>query len=145
MKKMELMLVDDEERFRVTMEKLAARKGFGMVTAGSGMEALEKLNHHRVHVVVLDVCMPGMDGIATLHEIKRRHPRVEVIMITGHATFETAVDGLRAGATDFLIKPVDIDDLLAKAEEAFVKRQALGKKTIFHAPKTDTTDKGERP
>ncbi|MBI9085790.1 MAG: response regulator [Desulfobacterales bacterium] len=128
MGEMKLMLVDDEKRFLVTMEKLATRKGFRVETAGSGMEALEKLKSHRIHVVVLDACMPGMDGIATLREIKRRHPLVEVIMLTGHATVEAAIDGLKSGATDFLIKPVDIDDLLVKAEEAFLKRQALDKK-----------------
>lgn len=128
MQEMNLMLVDDEERFLATTEKLLARKGYSVVTATSGVEALEKLRSHAIHVVILDVRMPGMDGIATLREIKRQHPLVEVIMLTGHATVEAAIDGLKSGATDFLMKPVDLDDLLAKAEEAFVKRRALDEK-----------------
>ena len=128
MEEMRLMLVDDEKRFLVTTKKLLARKGINVVTAGSGMEALEKLRCHAVHVVVLDVCMPAMGGIALLREIKRQYPTVEVLMLTGHATVEATMDGLKSGAADFLIKPVDIDDLLIKAQEAFIKGQALNNK-----------------
>ncbi len=78
--------------------------------------------------MVLDVKMPGMDGNETLKEIKRRFPLVEVIMLTGHATVESAIDGLKCGATDYLMKPTDIDDLIAKVKEAFRKRQLLEEK-----------------
>jgi DNA-binding NtrC family response regulator len=128
MEKMKLMLVDDEERFLSTTEKLLSRKGFSVETAGGGAEALEKLEKGTFHVVVLDVKMPEMDGIETLKQIKQRFPLVEVIMLTGHATVESAVDGLKSGATDYLMKPTDIDDLVAKAEEAFEKRQRLEEK-----------------
>ena len=128
MEKMKLMLVDDEERFLTTTQKLLAKKGHDVLTATSGMEALEILKQKNMHVVVLDVKMPGMDGIETLKEIKRRFPLVEVIMLTGHATVESAVDGLKSGATDYLMKPTEIDDLLQKAEAAFAKRQELEEK-----------------
>ena len=128
MEKMKLMLVDDEERFLTTTEKLLTRKGISVQTAGGGAEALEKLKKGTVHVVVLDVKMPGMDGIETLQQIKRQFPLVEVIMLTGHATVESAIDGLKSGATDYLMKPTDIDDLVAKAEEAFDKRQRVEEK-----------------
>ena len=125
MEAMKLMLVDDEERFLVTTQKLLIKKGFDVVTAASGAEALEKLNQKYIHVVILDVKMPGMDGNETLKEIKRRFPLVEVIMLTGHATVESAIDGLKSGATDYLMKPAEIDDLIAKAREAFQKRLLL--------------------
>jgi DNA-binding NtrC family response regulator len=125
MEKMKLMLVDDEERFLQTTSKLISRKGYQVITAASGAEAIEKLLTENVHVVVLDVKMPGMDGIETLKAIKSRFPMVEVIMLTGHATVETAVEGLKSGATDYLMKPTDIGELLQKAEEAFAKRQVL--------------------
>ena len=128
MEKMKMMLVDDEERFLVTTSKLLSKKGYEVLTALSGAEALETIKTKRVHVVILDVKMPGMDGIATLKEIKRQFPMIEVIMLTGHATVESAIDGLKSGATDYLMKPADIQDIIAKAEEAFSKRQGLEEK-----------------
>lgn len=125
MTEMQMMLVDDEERFLSTTRKLLARKGYNVETAESGSEALEKLAAQNIHVVILDVKMPGMDGIETLRAIKRRFPLVEVIMLTGHATVESAVDGLKAGATDYLMKPAEIDDLILKAEEAFDRRKKI--------------------
>ncbi len=128
MEEMKMMLVDDEERFLSTTQKLLAKKGYDVLTATSGSEALEKLRMHSIHVVILDVKMPGMDGIATLKRIKTEFPLVEVIMLTGHATVESAVDGLKSGATDYLMKPTDVGDLLEKAKEAFEKRQRLEEK-----------------
>ena len=123
MEKMKLMLVDDEEGFLVTTQKLLQRKGIDVTTAKSGADALEILAREEIHVVILDVKMPGMDGVATLKAIKSRNPRVEVIMFTGHASVESAVDGLMSGATDYLTKPYDINELVAKAEEAYARRR----------------------
>jgi len=81
-----------------------------------------------VPVVILDVKMPGMDGNATLVEVKRQFPMTEVIMLTGHATVESAIDGLKSGASDYLMKPPDVKDLIAKAEEAFSRRQGVEEK-----------------
>jgi DNA-binding NtrC family response regulator len=128
MKKMRMMLVDDEERFLSTTQKLLTKKGYDVVTASSGTEALEIIRVQNIHVVILDVKMPGMDGNATLKEIKRQVPLVEVIMLTGHATMESAIDGLKSGAFDYLMKPVDIDIIIQKAEEAFEKRQGQEEK-----------------
>jgi len=128
MDKMKLMLVDDEERLLSSIAKLLSKKGIEVVTATSGAEAIEKLKHQNIHVVILDVKMPGMDGNETLVEIKRLFPMVEVIMLTGHATVESAVDGLKFGATDYLMKPIGIDELIQKAEEAFEKRVRLEEK-----------------
>lgn len=128
MEKMKMMLVDDEERFLATTKKLLSRKGYDVITANSGSEALKELASSNIQVVILDVKMPGMDGIETLKAIKKRFPLVEVIMLTGHGTVESAVDGLKAGATDYLMKPTDVNDLINKAEEAFEKRQRLEEK-----------------
>jgi DNA-binding NtrC family response regulator len=128
MEQMRMMLVDDEERFLSTTKKLLMRKGYDVITASNGSEALEALAIQTIHVVILDVKMPGMDGITTLKEIKRRFPLVEVIMLTGHATVESAIDGLKSGATDYLMKPADVDELVGKAEEAFSKRKTLEEK-----------------
>jgi len=128
MEAMKIMLVDDEERFLSTTQKLLIKKGIDVVSATSGAEALEMLRQMHIHVVILDVKMPGMDGNETLMKIKRQFPLVEVIMLTGHATVESAIDGLKSGATDYLIKPTEVDDLIAKAREAFQKRQLVEEK-----------------
>lgn len=128
MVKMRIMLVDDEERFLQTTQKLLAKHGYDAITAASGTECLEKLAKELVHVVILDVKMPGMDGVETLKRIKQKFPLTEVIMLTGHATTESAVEGMKSGATDYLVKPADIDVLIAKADEAFKRRLDLESK-----------------
>ncbi|WP_419663562.1 two component system response regulator [Desulfosarcina variabilis str. Montpellier] len=128
MEQLKMMLVDDEERFLSTTRKLLEKKGFEVQTASSGGEALEMLRTSPVHVVVLDVKMPGMDGVATLREIKRQFPMVEVIMLTGHATVESAIDGLKSGAVDYLMKPADIEEIIEKATQAFNRRTDIEEK-----------------
>lgn len=128
MKELKILIVDDEERFLSTTEKLLLKNGYEALTAQNGKEALEILGRHTVHVVILDVKMPIMDGIETLREIKKQFPLVEVIMLTGHASVESAVDGLKSGATDYLMKPTDIKELIQKAEEAFEKRKLMEEK-----------------
>ncbi|MCP4719420.1 MAG: response regulator [Desulfobacteraceae bacterium] len=128
MAKMRIMLVDDEERYLQTTKKLIEKKGHEVLTAQSGKEALEKLKLENVHVVILDVKMPGMDGNQALKAIKTLYPLVEVIMLTGHATVDSAIDGLKSGACDYLLKPADIDEIMEKALEAFAKRQRLEEK-----------------
>ena len=128
MQSMRLMLVDDETRFLQTTKKLLEKKGFEILTAESGMEALKILAEKTVDVVILDVKMPQMDGLETLKNIKRDFPLTEVIMLTGHGTVDSAVEGMKSGATDFINKPADIDDLLSKAQEAYEKRLRLEEK-----------------
>jgi DNA-binding NtrC family response regulator len=82
----------------------------------------------KIHVVILDMKMPEMDGIETLKEIKVRSPLTEVIILTGHGTVETAVSGLKSGAFDYLAKPIDVDDLISKAREAFDRRRQAEEK-----------------
>jgi DNA-binding NtrC family response regulator len=101
-----VLLVDDEAPFIETLAKRLAKRELTIVTAFSGAEALQKLDSESgIDVVVLDVKMPGMDGIETLKAIKNIHPLVEVIMLTGHATVESAIEGMKLGALDYLMKP----------------------------------------
>ena len=118
-----LLLVDDEERFLSTTKILLAKRGIEAFTALSGPEALRVMEERRIDVVVLDVKMPAMDGLETLRKIKQRYPLVEVIMLTGHASVESAVDGLKHGAFDYLMKPCDIPLLLVKVGEAFARKR----------------------
>ncbi len=119
-----VMLVDDEEPFVETMTKRLTKKGFNVAGVFSGHEALDKLASNRmIDVVILDVKMPGMDGIGALQEIKKRFPLVEVIMLTGHATVESAIEGMRLGAFDYLMKPCEMDQLLSKIGEAKDKKR----------------------
>lgn len=114
-----ILLVDDEAPFVETMVKRLSRRDFDLLEAYSGQEALDAMeNDPRVDVVILDVKMPGMDGIETLKEIKSRYPLVEVIMLTAHATVETAIDGMKLGAFDYLMKPAEMDQLVEKVKKA---------------------------
>lgn len=120
-----IMLVDDEVPFVETMTKRLDKRGLRVISAHSGQEALDFLGEERgIDVIILDVKMPGMDGIETLKEIKIRHPLKEVIMLTGHATVETAIEGMKLGAFDYLMKPCDIDTLVSKVNEAARKKQS---------------------
>lgn len=118
-----IMLVDDEVPFVETMTRRLNKRGLSVITANSGDEALVQLGRHPgVEVIILDVKMPGMDGIETLREIKKRHPLKEVVMLTGHATVETAIEGMKLGAFDYLMKPCELDILLAKVKGAAKKK-----------------------
>lgn len=128
MEKMQIMLVDDEERFLSTTKALLLKNGYEILTASSGPNALDLLEQNSIHVVLLDVMMPGMDGISTLKEIRKHFPLVEVIMLIGHGDEESALEGLKCGAADYIMKPTSVGELVKKAEEAFEKRQRLEEK-----------------
>ena len=119
-----VMLVDDEVPFVETMAKRLKKRDLQVIFATSGQEALDKLDINRnLDVVILDVKMPGMDGIDALKEIKKSQPLVEVIMLTGHATVETAIEGMKIGAYDYLMKPCEIEKLMEKVEEATKRKR----------------------
>ncbi|MDY6878790.1 MAG: response regulator [Desulfatiglans sp.] len=119
-----VLLVDDEVPFVETMTKRLTKRNLRVIMAFSGQEALEKLTKNRnLDVVILDVKMPGMDGIETLSEIKKSYPLTEVIMLTGHATVESAIEGMKAGAFDYLMKPCDLEQLMVKVGEATKKKR----------------------
>jgi DNA-binding NtrC family response regulator len=119
-----IMLVDDEVPFIETLSKRLVKRDLNVSIATSGPEALEKLAADKnVDVVILDVKMPGMDGIETLKAIKSQYPLLEVVMLTGHATVDSAIDGMKLGALDYLMKPCDMEVLLAKVKEAAAKKR----------------------
>ncbi|WP_272701149.1 response regulator [Desulfovibrio sp. Fe33] len=117
------LLVDDEESFRNTLCKRLSRRGMTVEQAGSGEEALERLKTYQPDVILLDVKMPGMDGLTALHKIKEVDPLVEVVMLTGHASMEIAIRGMELGAFDYLMKPVEFEELLYKLEDASSRKK----------------------
>jgi DNA-binding NtrC family response regulator len=117
-----LLLVDDEESFVDILAERLRNRDFDVTTALNGEDALQKINEYDVDVAIIDVMMPGLSGIETLREIKRLKPLVEALMLTGHATVETAIEGMKLGAYDYLMKPCDMDQLLAKIGEAKDKK-----------------------
>jgi len=124
MKDGHILLVDDEQAFLETLTKRLSKRNLDIQIALSGEAALRLLeDNSQIEVVILDVKMPGMDGIETLKEIKRHHPLKEVIMLTGHATVESAIEGMKLGAFDYLLKPVKLEELLPKLAEAFEKKE----------------------
>lgn len=119
-----VLLVDDEQDFVETMAKRLMKRNINIAKAFTGEEALEYISvHPNTEVVILDVKMPGMDGREVLKEIKSHYPLIEVIMLTGHATVESGIEGMKLGAFDYLTKPCDIDHLIAKVDEAAVKKR----------------------
>ena len=126
-----VLLVDDEVPFVETMTKRLVKRELDVMSAHNGKEALILLSHHPgIEVVILDVKMPEMDGIETLKEIKKDYPLTEVIMLTGHATVESAIDGMKQGAFDYLMKPCDMDQLINKVKEAAAKKRQHEDKII---------------
>ena len=113
------------------MARRLNKRDINIATAFSGLEALDVLSEDSsIEVVVLDVKMPGMDGIETLSEIRKKFPLQEVIMLTGHATVETGIEGMKLGAFDYLMKPCDMDILMGKVKEASAKKRKHEEKII---------------
>jgi DNA-binding NtrC family response regulator len=126
-----VLLVDDEVPFVEAITKRLTKRKLAVTPAYDGQQALLTLQRDSgVEVVILDVKMPGMDGIETLRRIKAEHPLVEVIMLTGHATVESAIEGMKLGAFDYLMKPCDIDLLVSKVSEAAARKQAHEEKIM---------------
>lgn len=118
-----VLLVDDEAPFVEILSKRLSRKNISILSAPDGEAALETLKHnHDIDIVILDIKMPIKGGIETLQEIRSLYPQVEVIILTGHATVESAIQGMRLGAFDYLMKPCDMDELLARIAGAKAKK-----------------------
>jgi two-component system, OmpR family, response regulator len=117
-----ILIVDDEDDFRITLVKRLQKRQLNVFGAENGYKALDLMGKLIFDVVILDVKMPGMDGIETLQEIKKRHPLVEVILLTGHASIESGIEGMKLGAFDYVMKPVNIDDLLDMVRKAYDRK-----------------------
>jgi two-component system OmpR family response regulator len=123
MDKFRVLVVDDEDDFRNTLIKRLETRKVPVTGATGGDEALALLKDQDFDVVVLDVKMPGKDGIETLQEMKKLQPQIEIILLTGHASVEAGIQGMRLGAFDYLIKPTPLDELLDKMQQAFERKK----------------------
>ncbi len=122
--KTRVLLVDDEAEFVEQLSERLRLRDYDVSTCLSGEEAVEKLKKLNFDVVILDVSMPGIDGNETLRRIKPIKPLTEVIMLTGHATVESAIEGMKLGAFDYLMKPCETDELISKINSAHERKAA---------------------
>ena len=116
--KTRVLIVDDEEKFSGPLAERLALRDYDVTTSNSGEDAVAKVKQYNYDVIVLDVLMPGLSGIETLRAMKEIKPLTEIIMLTGHATVEAAVEGMKLGASDFLMKPCETEDLISKIQKA---------------------------
>jgi DNA-binding NtrC family response regulator len=141
--KCRVLLVDDERDYLEVLIRRLGKRNLAVDGVSSGEEALKYLKARPIDVAVLDVKMPGMDGLMVLREIKKFNPLIEVIMLTGHASLEVAVEGMRSGAFDYLIKPAEIDELLYKIQDAYRAKTIREEKiaTLERAKEQQGSDK----
>jgi DNA-binding NtrC family response regulator len=132
-----VLLVDDEETFVQTLAKRLTLRRFDVHTATCAERAFANLENRRIDVVVLDVKMPDLDGIEATKKIKASYPLVEVVLLTGHASMEASLEGLKIGAVDYLLKPVNIDELVYKIEDANRKKELQEEKIRRLAEQAD--------
>jgi len=120
-----ILLVDDEAEFLEALSERMRARGMDVATSASAREALETVEQGAFDAVVLDLMMPGMDGLEALRILKEKDPKLQVILLTGHATVEKGVEAMKRGAVDLLEKPADIDTLTQKIKEASAQRMLL--------------------
>lgn len=130
MKRAHILLVDDEVTFANNIAKLISKRGFEVKAVYNGESAVQALDENDFDVIILDLKMPGLDGLATLRIIKGKKPEVEVIILTGHGTMESGIDGIELGAFDFLMKPVRFDDLYEKIRQAYQRKLVLEENSL---------------
>ncbi len=130
MKGSKILLVDDEVVFTRNMARLLDNRGYRVTAVNSGDAAVKALEQEDFDVVVLDLKMPGMDGIMTLKEIKRLDLFTEILILTGHGSIDSALEAIKLGAYDFLTKPCDIDDLVGKIEGAWERKEESTRRDI---------------
>ncbi|MFH1725742.1 MAG: response regulator, partial [Elusimicrobiota bacterium] len=118
-----LLVIDDERGIRDLLSFELSSRGFRVAVAADGEEGVRKATEQAFDLVVTDLAMPKLDGLGTLSAIKENDPRTEVILITGHATAETAVESMRRGAYDYLTKPFEMDDLCRLIDRALERRR----------------------
>jgi two-component system OmpR family response regulator len=122
MNKAKVLIVDDEEAFANNIVKLIANRGYDTKAVYNGQSAIDALDEADFDVIILDMKMPGLDGLATLKQIKRKKPGVEVIILTGHSSWDAGINGIQLGAFDFLMKPIRFDDLYEKVRQAYQRK-----------------------
>lgn len=130
MKGSRILLVDDEVVFTTNMSKLLTNRGYKVTAVNSGDSAIHELEEKDFDVVVLDLKMPGMDGITTLKEVKKLDLFTQTLILTGHGSIDSAMEAIKLGAYDYLTKPCEIDELVAKIEGAWEKKDGEQQKDM---------------
>lgn len=120
---MHILIVDDEQEFLELMQNRLHKRGFSVITAGTGEAALESVRRENFDAMVLDVKMPGIDGLEVLRRAKQIRPELPVILLTGHASTEAAIMGVESGAVDYLLKPVPINDLIMRLRDIISRKE----------------------
>ena len=123
MKKLKTLIVDDEEEFSKTLAERFRLRGIPAKTAVDGESALNLIEEYHPKIVILDVMMPGMGGLEVLQRIKEQHPLIIVILLTGRGSTKDGIKGMQLGAADYLMKPIDIDELIQKIKDATKDQQ----------------------
>jgi DNA-binding NtrC family response regulator len=123
MENLRVLVVDDEADFLETIVMRLQRRKIDATGVDGGKKALEIVENERFDVVVLDVLMPGLDGIETLKLLKKKKPFIEVIILTGHGSVESGLQGMQFGAFDYIMKPADLDELLEKIQQAYERKR----------------------
>lgn len=121
-----VMLIDDEEEYAETLAERLELRGVSTRVALDGQEALTAIDEDTPDIVLLDVMMPGIGGLETLRRIKETHPRVEVILLTGRGSTREGIEGMKRGAFDYLMKPVQIEELIERFQAALTPRPTRG-------------------
>ena len=127
-RKANVLLVDDEEQFLDALSQRLEARGLKVKAVTSGEDAVDQVEDHNFDAIIVDLAMPGIDGIETLKRIKEKRPDLEIIMLTGHATVKSGIEAMKFGAEDFLEKPVDLNVLLERISEAKQKRMRIQEK-----------------
>ncbi|HCO12225.1 MAG TPA: response regulator [Desulfonauticus sp.] len=142
MENTKVLIVDDEKEFCETLAERMKARGLEVLTATSGDEALKKLQEKNVDTIILDLVMPGMDGLETLQKIKSTMPELQIILLTGQATVKKGIEAMKLGAFDFVEKPADIQQLLSLIKEAKNKKMILVEKKNEEKIKSILQEKG---
>jgi DNA-binding NtrC family response regulator len=123
-----VLIVDDEPEYREILQERLKARGYRVATAGTGLEALKELDRAKFDAIVMDVMMPGMDGMQALKRIAAEHPGMQVVLLTGQASVRRGVEAMKSGALDFLEKPADLEELTSLLEEAKNNRRRFTQK-----------------
>ena len=140
--KPKVLLVDDEEEFREVLSQRMEKRGLDTDTAENGLQAIEMVENKNYDAIILDLAMPGLDGIETLERLLKQKPDLQIIVLTGQATVEKGVRAVKMGAADFLEKPAEIEALVAKIEQAQQKSIAAFEENLNKKISDITRKKG---
>jgi DNA-binding NtrC family response regulator len=137
-----VLLVDDEVDFLDTLSERMRTRGMEVSTSSSGSEALKKVEQESYDVIILDLMMPGVDGLEALKILKEKKPELQVILLTGHASVEKGIEAMKLGAMDFLEKPADLSQLTEKIKKAQAKKMLIVEKQTEEKIKKLLEEKG---